>query len=419
MCSKEDLKEELRAEHIRRCKGIGKPLLEFICDKNRYFNRVIAATVSLEKFKDEFTSQLNEIDDDELKQLSADDFPSLRSARESVWRNEKNNIQRLRLLGKLLNEVINALYPSSINGKVLRRKPGDCTRAGCCRNFLRMDGSSFHGAHEDDTLKTLNPSAIALRGFEKYIEEMENAGVRPTCAPCHDGAKERRAFDLDATKYHLLSLPKHPIGRNEGHNLLQILRDDRVRRLQYILFFMDCHCRNMMKDGTDADYGDYNTLRVMFLAYFDSVVDDLVKPNARQWNCCDTSIDTRYYIMKAFKYVLQKDCGVCPGANKAGTLEAKNTPRELWKDSDYACCEENYDFRRYTSVERHRIECDHTIAQLTGDDAVSVAKISNFFELLDEICHAPFLCYFCHKRRTANQWEKDTWHLPDLDFTIG
>eukprot|EP00984_Skeletonema_dohrnii_P023979 scaffold13085_cov77-Skeletonema_dohrnii-CCMP3373.AAC.1 len=152
----------------------------------------------------------------------------------------------------------------------------------------------------------------------------------------------------------------------------------------------------------------------MFLAYFDAVADDVVKPSANEWNDCDT----RYFSINGFKHILQKHCGVCPGANKAGTREAQSKPQGSWEDSDYACHKENYDFRKYTSVERQRIECDHTMARSTGDDGTKVADIKNFFELLDEICHAPFLCYFCHKRRTANQWEKNTWHLPVQDFII-
>ncbi len=370
----------------------------------------------MDKFKDKFTSKLGETDG--LEHLSADDFPSLKTARVSVWQNEGDHNQRLILLGKLLCEVINALYPSSINGKDLRRKPGDCTRACCSRNFLSMDGSSFHGSHEDDTLKTMHPCQLARRGFKEYIEEMENAGISPTCAVCHDGAKECRSFNLDVSKHHLLSPPKSPLGRDDGRNLLQILRDNRVRRLQYILFYMDCHCRGMMKyKNTIAEYGDYNTLRVMFLAYFDTVADDVMRPSAKEWKDCHT--DIRNYIMRGLKHILQNDCGVCPGANKAGTQEAQKKPRGSWKNSDYACYDENRDFRKYALVERQRIECDHIIAQLTGVDAAGVAHIHNFFELLDEICHAPFHCYFCHKRRTANQRKKNTWNLPVRDFTTG
>ena len=422
MSSKATHKKALRNEHIRRCKEIGKSLLDFICDKNRYFNQSIAATISLDKFKDEFTSKLKDIDG--LEHLSADDFPSLRTAAESVWRNEGNPLIRQRLLGKLFREVITALYPSSINidGKDLDlgRRVGDCTGATCRRNFFSMDGSSFHGAHVDDTAKTLDPCEIALIGVEAYFKEMEDAGIVPTCAMCHDGAKERiTSFVLDDIKHHLLSPPKHPIRRDQGRNLLQILRDDRVCRLQYLLFFMDAYCRGMMKDRTtDAHYGDYNTLRVMFLAYFDSVADDFVKPTARQWNSCDIRVDTKYYITKGLKYVVQKDCGVCPGANEAGTTEALAIPRGSREARHYACCEENFDFRKYNSVERQRIEGDHTIPQCTTDDSKNVGDCWYIFELLDEICHAPFHCYFCHKRLTANQYKKKSWHRHVRDYII-
>lgn len=392
----------------------GKPLLELICDEGRYFNQISEASISLAEFKKEFTSKLQSIDG--LENLSAKDFPSLRTTDVSVWQNDGNNQQRIYLLGKLFREVITALYPSSANGKVLMRRTGDCTYANCCRNFLIMDSSSFHGAHVDHTAKTLTPGNMFKHGMERYLEEMVKAGIRPTCAMCHDGADVHRSFDLDVSKRHLLSLPKHPIGRNEGLTLLQILRDNRVRRLQYILFFMDCHCRGMMTSNKkyDHEHGDYNTLRVMFLAYFDTVADDVVMPSANEWNGCNT----RHYTMNGFKHILQKHCGVCLGANKAGTREAQSNPQRSWKDSDYACYKENYDFRKYTSVERQRIECDHTMALSTGDDGNMVSSISNFFELLDEICHAPFLCYFCHMRRTANQYKKDTWNLPVHDLTI-
>ena len=375
----------------------------------------------MDDFKDEFNSKLKDID--ELKHLSADDFPSLRTTNPSIWHDGRNK-KRLVLLGKLFCEVIAALYPPSIgiDGEELdlKRRAGDCTGATCCRNLFSMDGTSFQGAHVDDTEKTSNPSQIAIQGMEMYFEEMEGAGIVPTCALCHDGAKESRtSFELDDIKHHLLSLPKHPIRRDQGRNLLQILRDDRVCRLRYILYFMDAHCRGMMKCvDTDAQYGDYNTLRVMFLAYFDSVADDFVKPTAKQWNSCDGKVNTKLFILQGLKYVVQKDCGVCPGAKEAGTLEALEIPEESWEDRHYACCEENFDFRHYNSVERQRIEGDHTIAQSTTDDSRNVGDCENIFEMLDEICHAPFHCYFCHKRLTANQHKKKSWHSTERDYII-
>lgn len=346
--------------------------------------------------------------------LSADDFPTLRSANDPVWKNEDKTCQRVHLLSKLSREVITVLYPSKINGVDLERQPGDCTHACCSRNQLRMDGSSFQGKHVNDTLKTSDPSALGFRGIEKYIEEMEDAGILPACALHHDGAEERRDITLDDSKHHLLSPPQDDLRRDEGNDLLGILRDNRVRRLQYILFVMDCYGRGWMKDNrTDSEIGDYNTLRVMMLAYFDTVADDVVIPSANQWNDCNTG----NYIRSSLRYIVQNHCGVCPGANKAGTKEVEKKLPESWEESDYACCKENYDFRKYAPVERQRIEGDHTIGQSAADDAKVVSRCMNIFEMLDEICHAPYLCYFCHKRRTANQRKENSYHLPDRNYT--
>lgn len=70
-------------------------------------------------------------------------------------------------------------------------------------------------------------------------------------------------------------------------------------------------------------------------------------------------------------------------------------------------------------VERQRIEADHTIGRSTTDGSKQVPLIENIFAMLDEICHAPYHCYFCHKRRTANQAEKESWNKPDRDYTNG
>eukprot|EP00984_Skeletonema_dohrnii_P026749 scaffold16142_cov87-Skeletonema_dohrnii-CCMP3373.AAC.2 len=409
----EDMEEHhktgsLRAEHIRRCEQDGKRLLSLI---DNYCNNSTTTVIPFAEFKDKFTCTLNQIEG--LEYLSADDFPSLKSADESVWKNERNSDQRRTLLGKLLREVVTALYPPKINGIDLERKPGDCTHPNCSRNCFHMGGSSFQGAHIDDTKKTNEPSWLAQGGSEKFIEEMKIAGICPTCAMHHDGLEEKRDFDLDGSKHHLLSQPRHALGRDDGSDFLQILRHNRVRRLQYCLYAIDCYGRGLMKDRrTESEICDYNTLRVMFLAYFDTVADDVMLPSVNEWN--ENGCRTAYHILSGLKYVVQNHCGVCLAANQPGTLEAKNKPQEIWENGDYACDEMNYDFREYTAVERQRIEGDHTYSrQVTGRKKVS--QCLNIFELLDEICHAPFHCYFCHKRRSANQDPRK----PDRDYTIG
>ena len=72
-------------EHIRRCKEDGKGPLG-VCDKYQTKERIIE--VSFDQFKEEFTNALQQTI--ALKELSADDFPSLKSTDESVWSNKKD-----------------------------------------------------------------------------------------------------------------------------------------------------------------------------------------------------------------------------------------------------------------------------------------------------------------------------------------
>ena len=398
-------------EHIRRCKEDGKGPLG-VCDN--YQNQSRRIDVTLDQFKEEFTNALQQTI--ALKELSADDFPSLKTTDESVWSNDKNTSQRRNLLAKLILEIIYALYPTEINGQDLGREPGDCSNANCSRNFLRMRGSAFQGAHVDRDEKENHPIKLAFRGgSEAVIAEMVRSGIVPTCALHHDGKEGERTNPLDDSKHHLLSPPEDRLKRDEGKDFLDILQNDRVRRLQYCLFIMDCYGRGMItqKGGwANHEIGNYNTLRVMHLAYFDTVADDVVGASPTQWNNNRCTPD--YEIRKSLRYVIQNHCGVCPGANEAGTLDAKGKPRESWEESDYACHEENYDFRRYAFVERQRIEADHIKAQATTDDSRMVSEIKNIFSMLDEICRAPYKCYFCHKRRTGNQDLDST----NCDYTV-
>ncbi len=386
-------------EHIRRCKEDGKGPLG-VCDK--YQNRERIIEVSFDQFKEEFTNALQQTI--ALKELSAADFPSLKLTDESAWSNKKNDSQRTNLLSKLILEVIYALYPTEIDGQDLGRKHGDCSNANCSRNFFSMRGSTWQGAHVDRDKKEDHPSLLALRGSAAVITEMERSGIVPTCALHHDGKEGERKNELDDSKHHLLSPPQDSLKCDEGKDFLDILQNNRVRRLQYCLFIMDCYGRGMMTRGERADQeiGNYNTLRVMHLAYFDIVADDVVGASPTQWNNNNRSTPD-HEIRKSLRYVIQNHCGVCPGANEAGTLEAKKKPRESWGESDRACHEENYDFRRYAFVERQRIEADRIKARATTDDSRIVSAIKNIFSMLDEICRAPYKCYFCHKKRTVNQ----------------
>ncbi len=396
MYTKEKLKTAASVEHIHRCEVVGKDLLR-LCDKYQNYVRI---EVSFDDFKEELTKKLNQTNG--LEHLSADDFPSLKSA-ESVWSNKKNIYQRKGLLGKLILEVIYALYPTEVDGQDLGRKPGDCTNANCSRNIFLTRGSTWQGAHVDRDKKKGDPYKLAMQGSAAVIAEMKRSGIVPTCALHHDGKEGERSHELDASKHHLLSTPQDSLERDEGTDFLDILQDNRVCRLQYCLFIMDCYGRGMMtRESTrDQEIGNYNTLRVIHLAYFDTVADDFVGVSPTQWN--NSSFNPDRQIRKSLRYVVQNHCGVCPGANEAGTLEAKNKPRESWEESDYACYKENYDFRRYAFVERQRIEADHIKAQATTDDSRAVSEITNVFSMLDEICRAPYKCYFCHKRRTVNQ----------------
>jgi hypothetical protein len=305
----------LSDEHIRRCKEDGKGPLG-VCDKYQNYVRI---EVSFDQFKEEFTNALEQTI--ALKELSAADFPSLKSTDESVWSNDENDSQRRNLLSKLILEVIYALYPTEIDGQDLGRKPGDCSNANCSRNFFNTRGSAWQGAHVDRDKKKDDPCRLAMQGSAAVIAEMERSGIVPTCALHHDGKEGERTNPLDDSKHHLLSPPQDSLERDEGKDFLVILQNNRVRRLQYCLFIMDCYGRGMMvRESTrDQEIGSYNTLRVMHLAYFDIVADDVVGASPTQWNNNGSTPD--HEIRKSLRYVIQNHCGVCPGANEAGTLE--------------------------------------------------------------------------------------------------
>ena len=185
-----------------------------------------------------------------------------------------------------------------------------------------------------------------------------------------------------------------------------------------ILFIMDCYGRGFMISGSAAgeDMGDYNTLRVMFLAYFDTVADDVMSLSAKQWNDINSKSKPAHHIRKSLRYTVQNHCGVCLAANEPATSEASRKRPADWVEKDYACRKENFDFRKYTMIMRQHIEADHNIAESNGKKNKIVSDFKNIFRMFDEMFHAPYHCYFCHKRRTANQAKKDSWTTNDRDY---
>ncbi len=206
--------------------------------------------------------------------------------------------------------------------------------------------------------------------------------------------------------------PHDELGREDGKDIDELMQD-RVNRLKYTSIIMELYARGWMSDKRSKKGGDYNTLRTVVLAHFGTFVDDFVAPSASDWNGCNQ----QNYVFQALRSIVQNQCGVCAAATAARTEEAQNKEPRLWEEDDFACLAENYNFRKYPFVERQANESDHTVARCATDGAKRTSDHDNIFAMLDEIFHAPYHCFFCHRVRTANQKKNDSWRTGNRDYT--
>ena len=332
---------------------------------------------------------------------------------ESKWNNQKHDFQRKNSLGKVKMDVIAALQPRRNKFSTECNKPGECIRPECKRNVFSYKGSCFQGSHVNDDGKVNNPSLLAIATDGRLEKEMRTQGIDTVCANCHDAASEKRKYRLDQTK--LLKLIPRPIpNRGDGKNILEELINNEVFRLKIACIIMEFYVRGW-STPSPINYGGYNTLRVVALAYFGLLADDYMVPTAERWDGERELVNRFDYVSRSLRYVLQDWCGTCAAATKPGTNEAAAKQSEEWIESDYACMECDYDLRNKTVIERQSIEADHDVATSKNK---KVSSTSNFFASIDELCHAPYHCYFCHKRRTANQYRNNSWSSSDRDYTV-
>lgn len=320
---------------------------------------------------------------------------------------------RIVALGKVKLEVMAFLQPSRIKFSDQLRRAGDCCRPGCTRNRSDYNGSScFQGSHVNADGKRGNPSVLARRTDGRLQREMENIGIDDVCRCHHDTAAENRSFPLDTLKNFKL-LPRPKPARGEGKNILHELMNDDVFLDKIVCVIMEYYI-NGWNTPSAPTYGDYNTLRLKLWAYFEEFADDFTIPTAEQWD--DSNFpDRKEFFLRTFRYILQDYCGVCGASTAPGTKEAAKKSPEDMVEGDFACLMRDMDLRNMPVIERQSIESDHDVA---ATKRKKVSDTNNILEMIDELCHAIFLCYFCHKKRTANQHKKNSWSTGYRDYNI-
>ena len=366
---------------------------------------------TLEEFKCQFNLVLKQIPG--FSDSSTDDFPSVISIDEPIWNNNEDKHHRRDALAKVKLEVMAFLRPTRIKFSDQVRQAGDCCHPGCPRNRSDYNGGScFQGSHVHADGKRAHPCELALFTDGRLQHEMKSLGIDDVCRCHHDYAAEKRSFDLDKLKnFKLIPLPKPE--RGEGKNILHELMNDDVFQDKIVCVIMEYYI-NGWSTMSPPTYGDYNTLRLVIDAYFERFADDYTIPNAEQWNDANLSNRSEFF-RETFRYILQDMCGVCGAATAPGTKEAAKKSPEDMTEGDFACLRRDFDLRNMPVKERQSVEADHNIATLKGK---LVSRAPNILDMIDELCHTIYLCYFCHKKRTANQQKKNSWSNGDRDYTL-
>ncbi len=339
-----------------------------------------------------------------FEQFSHDDFPAMLAINDSIWNCSKEKHDRLDALGKLYLQVLMVLKPSSDD-----KEPGQCSHSGCPRNCREYRGSAFQFDHVNRSTKVNDPNRLARRGpKERLMNELES-GLDSVCGLHHDGLKERRGFEVDNSKWIKL-IPRPAQARGGGKNFLNELRENKSLRLKFSFIIIEHYVRGWSTVSAEK-VGNFDTLRIVVEAYFGVLADDYIIPTANQWN---DGIAACQYFRSLISYIIQDVSGTCAAATAAGTKDATRKSPEDWNESDYACKKGDYDLKNMSVLERQGIEGDH---DKSSSKEKEIAQTGNVLNRIDEACHAPYHCYFCHKRRTANQNKKNGRSNAIRDYT--
>ncbi len=349
--------------------------------------------MTLEQFKEKLTELLQQTNG--LEEVTADSFPALTSI---DWNHKSRRRDRL---ASLKVQLISALTPLSrrfSDGETHR--PGQCLWPTCTRSILDYAGSSMQLDHVTNDDKKGDPAKIAQKADDGLIKEMKENGFRNDCGHHHDHADKTRKWEPSILKR--IKLIPHPVPtRDEGSSFRELLLNDQKLCIKLGIFaaLTYCHGWNSRAEGDASSYGNYDTLRVVVYDLFGLLVDDYTILDPYRFN----ETTHRYnYIRDCLRYIMQDLCGTCFAATFPGTAEGKRKleENEEMSESDYACKAGDFDLRNMTVLERQGNEADHNDPTKKRK---GIAECKNIYEMFDEACHAPYHCYFCHKRRTAKQ----------------
>jgi hypothetical protein len=351
--------------------------------------------MTLVQFREKFTELVQQIHG--LEDVTAASFPSLTSIDWSNSNGRKRH-RREQGLATLKTQLISALTPLSrrfSNGETQR--PGQCQKPGCTRSIFDYAGSSMQLDHVRNDGKKDHPFTLAQKADDGLIEEMKENGFRNDCGHHHDHGDKTRKWEPSILK-HIKLIPRPVPIRTGGSSFRQLLLNDQKVRIKLGIFAALTYCHGWNSNKAPSA-GNFDTLRVVVYGLFGLLVDDYMILDPYRFN---ETTNRNHYIRECLRYIMQDLCGTCFAATFPGTAEGKRKleENEEMSESDYACRVGDFDLRNMTVLERQGNEADHNDPTKKRN---GVADCSNTYEMFDEACHAPYHCYFCHKRRTAKQ----------------
>jgi len=251
--------------------------------------------------------------------------------------------------------------------------------------------------HVTNNDKKGDPTIVAKKADDALINEMKENGFRNDCGHHHDHGDKKREWEPSILK-HIKLIPRPVPNRDGGSSFRELLLDNQTLCIKFGIFAALTYCHGW--NGHSApSYGNFDTLRVVVYDLFDLLVDDYMILDFYQFNVTKCR---NWYIRECVRYIIQDLCGTCFAATFPGTAEGKRKleENEEMSECDYACQAGDFDLRNMTVLERQGNEADHNDPTKKRK---GVADCANIYEMIDEACHAPYHCYFCHKRRTAKQ----------------
>jgi hypothetical protein len=351
--------------------------------------------MTLVQFREKFTGLVQQIHG--LEDVTAASFPSLTSI---DWNNVNDNRKSSRhvSLATLKTQLISALTPLSrqfSDGNTVG--PGQCQNPMCTRSIFDYAGSSMQLDHVTNDDKKNDPCKLAQKADDGLIKEMKNNGFRNGCGHHHDHGDKTREWEPSILK-HFKLIPRPVPTRTGGSSFRQLLLNDQKARIKLGIFAALTYCHGWNSDKAPS-YGNFDTLRVVVYGLFGLLVDDYTILDPYRFN---VTTNRHQYIRECVRYIMQDLCGTCFAATFPSTAEGKRKleENEEMSESDFACKAGDFDLRNMTVLERQGNEADHNDPTKKRK---GVSDCANIYEMFDEACHAPYHCYFCHKRRTAKQ----------------